>query len=153
MARSPYKSTHRFASYIVLEKHLFPPWSASGHGSKAPFNSRYDNSTISALQQRSFHMGKGKKNTKKTKNGKYCGQTNRPSSKGKISQCTLWWGGCLGTTGFLRTEIIRYRNDSWVQGNTQILQKYPKPGNICDSFSLLTIALFTRSYVLKEIFS
>lgn len=60
-AASLYKSAHRFATYIVLGKHLFPPWSASGHGSKAPFNSRYDNSTISALQQRSFHMAKGKK--------------------------------------------------------------------------------------------
>lgn len=155
MARSLYKSAHRFASYIVLGKHLFPPWSASGHGSKAPFNSRYDNSTISAPQQRSFHTGKGKKKkkkAKKTKNGKYCGQTNRPSSKRKISQCTLGWGGCLGRTGFLRIEIIRYRNDSWAQGNTRILQKYPKPGNICDLFSLLTIALFPSSRAEGDLF-
>lgn len=65
MVRSHYKSTQRFASYIVLEKHLFPPWSDSGHSSKASFNSRYDNSTIFALQQRSFHMSKGKKTQRK----------------------------------------------------------------------------------------
>lgn len=89
MVRSHYKSTQRFASYIVLERHLFPPWSDSGHGSKASFNSRYDNSTIFALKQRSFHMGKGKNNAKKKKNGKYCGQTNRPSFKKKINQYTV----------------------------------------------------------------
>lgn len=84
MVRSHYKSTQRFASYIVLERHLFPPWSDSGHSSKASFNSRYDNSTIFASQQRPFHMGKGKKAERK-KNGKCCGQTNRPLFK-KISK-------------------------------------------------------------------
>lgn len=83
MARSPYKSTHRFASYIVLEKHLFPPWSASGHGSKAPFNSRYDNSTISALQQRSFHMGKGKKKRKENEEWKILWSNKQAFFKGE----------------------------------------------------------------------
>lgn len=55
-------------------------------------------------------MGKGKNNAKKKKNGKYCGQTNRPSFK-KTSQQTVK-AGCFGRTRLLRTEIISYRNDS-----------------------------------------
>lgn len=56
---------------------------------------------------------RGKKNAPKKKNGKYCGQTNRPSFKKKIKSVnSTVKSGCFGRTRFLRTAIISYRNDS-----------------------------------------
>lgn len=112
MVRSRYKSTQRFASYIVLERHLFPPWSDFGHGSKASFNSRYDNSTIFALQQRSFHMGKGKKKDKEKEEWKILWSNKQAFFQEDKSVNRTVKSGCFVETRILRTKIISYRNDS-----------------------------------------
>lgn len=98
---------------------------------------------LSLLHNKDHSTGlRGKKNRKENEEWKILWSNKQR----KISQCTPCWAGCWGRTAFLRTERIRYRNDSWVQGNTQILQKYPKAGSICDLFSLISfIALFPSS--------